>query len=190
MHLCPFRTQKSGWSLWATLPPVGVLLLAAQCHLVSPTQSLSSPGMVPAMGICSLLFLRMAVQSLSSATPQQRTDKSVCTSRQGQICLFFSSKLIHYLYTEVIGAQGNIPIECATGVMISGGRWSRELGSAATSVLLTPLIKSSKFALGHTSDWGPVVPSVLSVTLGISPGVLQLGSGAAFSFWVTWISMH
>lgn len=53
----------------------------------------------------------------------------------------FSSRLIHCLYTEVIGAQRCIPIKSATGVMISGGRWSRELGSAAPSVLHAPLVR-------------------------------------------------
>lgn len=164
-------------------PSVDVALLAVQCHLVSPTQSFCPSGMVPAM--CTALSFSWGwVWSLSSAMPQWRTEKSIHTSRQGQICLFSVADWYTAFTLQLLEHRDIFPSN------LPPGWWSLWEGRAGVSCSFsapsTTCQRSSKLAVVHISGrhWGPAVPSVLLVTLRISPAVLHLGSGAAFSIWV------
>lgn len=137
----------------------------------------------PSHVYCSLLFLRV-VWSLSSAMPQWRTEKSIHTSRQGQICLFSVADWYTAFTLQLLEHRDIFPSN------LPQGWWSLWEGRAGVSCSFsapsTTCQRSSKLAVVHISGrhWGLAVPSVLFVTLRISPAVLHLGSGAAFSVWV------
>lgn len=112
---------------------------------VTYSVSFPAPGMVPAIDVYLLPPVPEDGSLVSLFCHAPAEDREKCLHLQARSDLpTFSSGLIHCLYTEVMGAQTYIPINSATGVMVSGRRWSRELGSAAPSMLRAPLVRDQQ----------------------------------------------